>query len=92
MTYDHWKTTDPADEWLGPEPEAEEEPEMAKTYDVKCFDLAEHFLQDEPELNSDANAAELAAEIQEAIEDWLDIARLNEQKRRAQYLGEEVPR
>jgi hypothetical protein len=23
MSYDHWKTTDPADEWLGPEPESE---------------------------------------------------------------------
>jgi hypothetical protein len=21
MTYDHWKTTNPADQWLGPEPE-----------------------------------------------------------------------
>jgi len=21
VTYDHWKTTNPADEWLGPEPE-----------------------------------------------------------------------
>jgi hypothetical protein len=21
MSYDHWKTTDPADEWLGPDPE-----------------------------------------------------------------------
>lgn len=27
MTYDHWRTTNPADEFLGPEPE-EEEPEM----------------------------------------------------------------
>ncbi len=25
MTYDHWKTTNPADEWSGPEPEPEEE-------------------------------------------------------------------
>jgi len=24
-TYDHWKTTDPADEFLGPEPEDEDE-------------------------------------------------------------------
>jgi hypothetical protein len=22
MSYDHWKTTNPADEWLGPEPES----------------------------------------------------------------------
>jgi hypothetical protein len=29
--YDLWKTTDPADEWLGPEPESEEfeEPDQA---------------------------------------------------------------
>jgi hypothetical protein len=27
MSYDHWKTTDPADEWLGPNPEEEEEQE-----------------------------------------------------------------
>jgi hypothetical protein len=26
MSYDHWKTTDPADEWLGPDP-AEEDTE-----------------------------------------------------------------
>jgi hypothetical protein len=24
MTYDHWKTTNPADEWLGPEPEEDD--------------------------------------------------------------------
>lgn len=27
MTYDHWKTTNPADEWLGPDPDAEAEDE-----------------------------------------------------------------
>ncbi len=27
MTYDHWLTTNPADEFLGPEPEPEEETE-----------------------------------------------------------------
>ncbi len=27
VTYDHWKTTNLADEFLGPEPEEEEEPE-----------------------------------------------------------------
>ena len=25
MSFDHWKTTNPDDEWLGPEPESEEE-------------------------------------------------------------------
>lgn len=24
MNYDHWKTTNPADEWLGPDPEDED--------------------------------------------------------------------
>ena len=24
MTYDHWKTTNPADEWLGPDPEEDD--------------------------------------------------------------------
>ena len=24
MTYDHWKTTNPADQWLGPEPEEDD--------------------------------------------------------------------
>ena len=30
MTYDYWKATDPADEWLGPDPdwEPEDEPEI----------------------------------------------------------------
>jgi hypothetical protein len=28
MTYDHWKTTNPADEFSGPEPEEEEPDEM----------------------------------------------------------------
>ena len=23
MTYDHWKATNPADEWLGPDPDEE---------------------------------------------------------------------
>jgi hypothetical protein len=30
MTYDNWKTTNPADEFLGPEPEEEEEMDMVE--------------------------------------------------------------
>jgi len=28
MTYDHWKTTNPDDAWLGPDPDDELEPEQ----------------------------------------------------------------
>ena len=28
MSYDHWKTTNPYDEWLGPEQEEEEQEEQ----------------------------------------------------------------
>jgi hypothetical protein len=40
------------------------------TYDSKCYDLAEHFLQDDPA--KQAVAGELAAHIQRAIEDWFE--------------------
>lgn len=49
-----------------------------KTYDTKSYELAEHFLTDDPrwlKLNEqDANRAvdELAKEIQTTIEDWLN--------------------
>lgn len=46
------------------------------TYDLKCYDLAEHFLADEPALKSDANIAKLAQEIQTAIEDWIALEHL----------------
>jgi hypothetical protein len=47
---------------------------MPKTYDPRCYDLAEHFLQDEPcsedpELY-DQQRDSLARHIQQAIEDW----------------------
>lgn len=43
---------------------------MAKTFDPKCFELAEHFLADEPGA-IDEDRAELAAEIQDCIEDFI---------------------
>lgn len=42
-----------------------------KTYDPKCFDLAEAFLDDEPHLATDRRVDELAALIQRAIEDYI---------------------
>ena len=49
---------------------------MAKTYDVKCYELAEHFMQDEA-IAKDKSSDEykkachqLALAIQETVEDW----------------------
>jgi hypothetical protein len=47
--------------------------EVAKkqfSFDSKCYDLAEHFLQDEPDLDNEDRRKELAQEIQEAVEAW----------------------
>jgi hypothetical protein len=50
---------------------------MLKTFDSKCFDLAEHFLEDEPaEFHLDPQVTvRLAAHIQLAIEEWLEFER-----------------
>ena len=40
------------------------------TYDQKSRELAELFLEDAPEINTGANAHDLALAIQNAIEDW----------------------
>ena len=42
------------------------------TFDTKCFDLAAHFLSDEPELNTPSNTHDLAAEIQATVESWFE--------------------
>jgi hypothetical protein len=47
----------------------------AKTYDEKCLDLAEHFLQDEPDLDTIHNGHHLACAIQTAIEEWFEDAK-----------------
>jgi hypothetical protein len=39
-------------------------------YDQKCYDLAESFLSDEPQLNTEENRKALAQDIQAAIEDF----------------------
>jgi hypothetical protein len=44
-------------------------------FDVKCFELAEHFLSDEKDLSDQQRkdwTRELAAHIQDAIESWLE--------------------
>ena len=45
------------------------------TFDSKCFELAEHFLQDEPSLNTKAAKDTLASTIQQAVEDELEFMR-----------------
>jgi hypothetical protein len=47
----------------------------ARTYDTKCHDLAAHFLSDEPDLNTEAAKATLAAAIQQAVEDEIEFMR-----------------
>ena len=43
-----------------------------KTFDTKCFELAQHFLADSPNLRAiTGKADELASEIQQCIEDWI---------------------
>lgn len=43
------------------------------SFDSACFDLAEHFLQDEPEEFRDENITnQLAQIIQDAVESWFD--------------------
>ena len=41
---------------------------MSKGYDEKCYELAQYFLEDYE--HSEAQAAELAQDIQDAVENW----------------------
>lgn len=41
------------------------------SYDSACYDLAKHFLSDEPTATED-DAEAFAQHIQDAIEDWLN--------------------
>lgn len=47
---------------------------MVKTYDPACFDLAQHFLADEPCRNDpklyERHRHTLSLAIQQAVEDW----------------------
>ena len=47
------------------------------SYDPKCYDLAEAFLEDVPHLNSDARRDELAQLIQSVIEDFIALEQSN---------------
>jgi hypothetical protein len=48
---------------------------MANTYDTKCYELAEAFLSDEPEIDTEKNRDLLAKDIQQAIEDFIESAK-----------------
>jgi hypothetical protein len=48
-----------------------------KTYDPACADLAEHFLQDDPQLWGPARVKALALKIQQAVEDFIADERRN---------------
>jgi hypothetical protein len=41
------------------------------SFDSKCYDLAEHFLEDEPTLDNEDARNQLAQEIQETVEAWI---------------------
>lgn len=46
-----------------------------KTYDPRCYELAETFLADEPDLNNEQAKHSLALEIQQCIEDEIYFMR-----------------
>jgi hypothetical protein len=50
---------------------------MTKTFDSKCYDLASAFLEDEPNLFTEGGCNELAAAIQQTIEDFIADYRRN---------------
>lgn len=50
---------------------------MKKGCDSRCYDLAVVFLGDEPHLDTQDRLAQLAALIQQTIEDFIDCARDN---------------
>lgn len=52
-----------------------------KTYDEKSLDLAEHFLQDEPNLYTNDACHHLACAIQTAVENWIEDAKRNTEPR-----------
>jgi hypothetical protein len=52
--------------------------EVAKkpvSFDSKCYDLAEHFLTEEPGLNTEEMKDQLAQAIQETVESWINDER-----------------
>jgi hypothetical protein len=51
-----------------------------KTYDTKCFELAEFFLADCPDICTEAAKITMAQQIQQTIEDEIDFMRSIEGK------------
>ena len=51
------------------------------TYDVKCYALAEAFLEDEDGINSRRQVDDLAKRIQYVIEIWIEVARIAKEPR-----------
>jgi hypothetical protein len=45
---------------------------MKKTYDTKCYELADFFFDDEPEKRTRYRVQELAEAIQQTIEDYFE--------------------
>jgi hypothetical protein len=43
-----------------------------KSFDPKCYELAEHFLSGEPDIDTEPAREDLANEIQRAIEAWIE--------------------
>ena len=54
-----------------------------RTFDSKCYELAEAFLDDSPDLDTEANRRALAAEIQDVIEGFVADAEARRQVREA---------
>lgn len=48
---------------------------MAKTFDPKCYELAEAFLADCPDICTEAAKITMAQQIQQTIEDEIDFMR-----------------
>lgn len=48
------------------------------SYDAKCIQLARDFLRDEPSINDEGHAVELAQAIQDCIEDYMHFEKLDQ--------------
>lgn len=48
-----------------------------RTYDSRCYDLAETFLEDTPHLNTESRRDELATMIQQQIESFIEYEQSN---------------
>jgi hypothetical protein len=56
-----------------------------RTYDPRCYDLAELFLEDEKHLGGERNCELLALEIQRTIEDFIAERTAELVEREAEY-------